>query len=65
MAGSDPKEYLSLIASENENYSEVYDKRFDIRILLLSTVKHDMALVQKQLLTLVQSLVIHIAGHGF
>jgi hypothetical protein len=30
MAGSDPKEYLSLIASENENYSEVYDKRFDI-----------------------------------
>lgn len=27
MARSHPKEYLTLVADENENYSEIYDKR--------------------------------------
>jgi GON domain len=33
MAGSDPKEYLSLVASENENYSEVYEKKYEFAFL--------------------------------
>ena len=34
MAGSNPKEYLSLVASENDNYSEVYEKKYEFAFLL-------------------------------
>ena len=37
MDGAHPKEYLTLVAGDGDNYSEVYDKRF----ALYNVFNHD------------------------